>query len=372
MVLFAGWPRGIRCWLRTACRTIRVHGRGDECRNDSRRHTILLRRDNPHRHRRLRRPIFFDGADCPAVRQSGLRAPRWATASSRSGEAAARQRELDAATRFLMRHRSPLIGWVGHAPFLSTTARRRWKLSWDLAIEFNTSFRIHLGAERDEEPGTAKRSAAVPPSNSSPKWACSSTPCSSWPPTALPCRPKITRCWPAPRCRRNQPVLGDAQRRRGGGRLWRMLSAGHGPGPWHRQRHQQQQLRHVQRDAIVGKLMALHHRTPTLLPPAPSATWPHSAGRGRWGWQTNLALAGAGQTGRPSHLDLDEIGWTPSNGQDIYTALVYAVSGMHVRDVMVAGNWLYRDSQISKPSTPARHNFKAGYAQLAQILKGRG
>ena len=42
-------------------------------------------------------------------------------------------------------------------------------------------------------------------------------------------------------------------------------------------------------------------------------------------------------------LDLTEIGWAPRRGQDWYTALVYAVSGMHVTDTMVAGDWLYRN-----------------------------
>jgi 5-methylthioadenosine/S-adenosylhomocysteine deaminase len=43
-------------------------------------------------------------------------------------------------------------------------------------------------------------------------------------------------------------------------------------------------------------------------------------------------------------LDLDEIGWSPLGGQDVYAALVYSVTGQHVRDVMVAGNWLFRDN----------------------------
>jgi 5-methylthioadenosine/S-adenosylhomocysteine deaminase len=44
-------------------------------------------------------------------------------------------------------------------------------------------------------------------------------------------------------------------------------------------------------------------------------------------------------------LDLTEIGWGPTGAQDLYTALVYAISGMHVTDVMVDGNWLMRDRQ---------------------------
>jgi len=45
-------------------------------------------------------------------------------------------------------------------------------------------------------------------------------------------------------------------------------------------------------------------------------------------------------------LDLDETGWTPFHGQDYYTALVYAVGGYHVRDVMVDGRWLMRDNNM--------------------------
>lgn len=43
-------------------------------------------------------------------------------------------------------------------------------------------------------------------------------------------------------------------------------------------------------------------------------------------------------------LKRDEIGWGPHGAQDIFTALVYSISGMHVTDVMVDGRWLYRNS----------------------------
>ena len=45
-------------------------------------------------------------------------------------------------------------------------------------------------------------------------------------------------------------------------------------------------------------------------------------------------------------LDLSEIGWVPFGGQDIYTAIVYSVTGQHVRDVMVDGKWLFRDDEF--------------------------
>ena len=67
-------------------------------------------------------------------------------------------------------------------------------------------------------------------------------------------------------------------------------------------------------------------------------------------------------------LDLDEIGWTPRNGQDVYTALVYAVSGMHVRDVMVAGKWLYRDGRFQTINyAQARQDLEARYRKLSVL-----
>ena len=61
-------------------------------------------------------------------------------------------------------------------------------------------------------------------------------------------------------------------------------------------------------------------------------------------------------------LDLNEIGWVPFGGQDVYTALVYSVSGMHVRDVMVSGRWLLREGQFEKL------DYRAACAELDAAL----
>jgi 5-methylthioadenosine/S-adenosylhomocysteine deaminase len=52
-------------------------------------------------------------------------------------------------------------------------------------------------------------------------------------------------------------------------------------------------------------------------------------------------------------LDLRGIGWAPRGGQDLYTALVYSVSGLHVRDVMVDGAWLLREGAWTTLDYPA-------------------
>jgi 5-methylthioadenosine/S-adenosylhomocysteine deaminase len=61
-------------------------------------------------------------------------------------------------------------------------------------------------------------------------------------------------------------------------------------------------------------------------------------------------------------LDLDEIGWGPP-GQDVYTALVYSVSGLHVTDSMVAGRWLLRNRVLQTL------DYRAANAALADALR---
>lgn len=42
-------------------------------------------------------------------------------------------------------------------------------------------------------------------------------------------------------------------------------------------------------------------------------------------------------------LDLTELGWGPTSGQDIYTALVSTITGQHTRDVMINVRWVCSD-----------------------------
>jgi 5-methylthioadenosine/S-adenosylhomocysteine deaminase len=69
-------------------------------------------------------------------------------------------------------------------------------------------------------------------------------------------------------------------------------------------------------------------------------------------------------------LDLTEIGWGPAGGQDIYTALVYSVCGLHVRDVMVDGNWLLRDGEwTTLDYRSASVELDAAHAELRRRLQ---
>ena len=64
-------------------------------------------------------------------------------------------------------------------------------------------------------------------------------------------------------------------------------------------------------------------------------------------------------------LDLTGVGWGPVGGQDVYTALVYSVCGLHVRDVMVDGNWLLREGELTTLDyASASADLDAAHAEL--------
>ena len=66
-------------------------------------------------------------------------------------------------------------------------------------------------------------------------------------------------------------------------------------------------------------------------------------------------------------LDLDEVGWGPSS-QDVYTALVYSISGLHVTDAMVDGAWLMRERKLRTVDYAAA---SAGLEEALGELRGR-
>ena len=94
---------------------------------------------------------------------------------------------------------------------------------------------------------------------------------------------------------------------------------------------------------ITGKLWSLLERTPNAVPTRAILEMATMGGARAIGLEDEIGSLEAGKQADLIALDLDEIGWTPESGQDVVTALVYSMTGMHVRDTMVAGRWLYRD-----------------------------
>ncbi|MBK8904729.1 MAG: amidohydrolase [Anaerolineaceae bacterium] len=307
----------------------------------------------------------------PAVRQSGLRAAL-GYGVVELGEAVARERELDAATQFLQSvAHDPLIqGWVGPHAFFVDNSEAAMAIELDLAIEFNTGFHIHLSTSGEEDRyclakygRTAIQQLAKMGMLQRPILAahCLTVPPADYP--LLASAPFSAAINPSS-AMRNAAGVADA---------CGMLAAGINLALGTDNVTNNNSYDMFKEMQIVGKLMALHHHTPNALPTRTILHMATLGGAKALGLADKIGSLEPGKQADLITLDLDEIGWTPSNGQDVYTALVYAVSGMHVRDVMVAGKWLLRDGRFQTINYPqARHDLETSYAELAQKLQDTG
>ncbi len=118
---------------------------------------------------------------------------------------------------------------------------------------------------------------------------------------------------------------------------------------------------------LLGKVMSLLERKPGAIPARRIVEMATMGGARALGLAEQIGSLEAGKCADLITLDLNEVGWGPLAAQDVYTALVYSVSGMHVRDVMVNGKWLLRDSQFTTLDyQKARTDLEQAFAQLSK------
>jgi len=116
---------------------------------------------------------------------------------------------------------------------------------------------------------------------------------------------------------------------------------------------------------LAAKLMSLREQQPAALPARHVLEMATMGGARALGLENEIASLEPGKKADMLSLDLESIGWAPRNGQDIYTALVYTLSGMHVCDVMVDGQWLLRDAHWTTLDYPsARRDLEEARAEL--------
>lgn len=303
----------------------------------------------------------------PVVRQSGLRAAL-GYGIVELGEAKARERELDAATKFLqsVAHDSLIQGWVGPHAFFVDNSEEAMAIELDLAIEFNTGFHIHLSTSGEEDRyclekygRTAIQQLAKMGMLQRPILAAH---CLTVPPEDYPllADAPFTAVINPSSAMRNAAGVAD---------VCGMLDAGINLALGTDNVTNNNSYDLFKEMQILGKLMALHHRTPTALPTRTILHMATLGGAQALGLANEIGSLEVGKQANLITLDLNEIGWTPRNGQDVYTALIYAISGMHVRDVMVAGKWLYKDGRYQTINyAQARQELEANYEQLAKQL----
>ncbi len=97
---------------------------------------------------------------------------------------------------------------------------------------------------------------------------------------------------------------------------------------------------------ILGKLMAYREGEPNPIPAKTIVEMVTTRAADALGLADRVGSLEAGKRADLIALDLDAPGFAPRGAQDIYTALVYAISGLAVQDVMCDGRWLMRGGRL--------------------------
>ncbi len=299
----------------------------------------------------------------PTVRQSGMRAAL-AYGIVELGDAIAREREIEAATAFLesVVDDELIDGWVGPHAFFVDNSEEAIRLELALADRFETGLHIHFGTSGEEDrycqakygrsavqqmermgilkrPLLAAHGLTIPPED-----------------FGTLAKYPFTILVAASSCMRNAAGVAP---------LKAMLEAGINAALGTDNVTNNNSYDLFKEMQITGKLMSLQERTPNAIPTRKILEMATMGGARALGLADKIGSLTLGKRADLIALDLDEIGWTPMNGQDVYTALVYSISGMHTRDVMVEGRWLLRNGRFTTIDyQTARKELEFAYARL--------
>ncbi len=306
----------------------------------------------------------------PEVRRSGLRAAL-AYGIVELGNEEARVRELTAATSFLNKLKGdPLLeGWVGPHAFFVDNSEIAMQIELDLATEHNTGFHTHFGTGDEEEvycqkkyghsaiqqlklmgflerPILAAHSITLQPADFS---TVAQTP--------------FTVVFAPSSDMRNAAGIPP---------LVEMLAAGINVALGTDNVTNNNSYDMFKEMTLTGKLMALLTRDPAAIPTRSILEMATLGGARALGKEKEIGSLEVGKKADLITLDLDEIGWSPLGGQDIYTALVYSVTGQHVRDVMVNGHWLFRENRwLTIDFNAARRELEHQHTELMKQIENK-
>ena len=304
----------------------------------------------------------------PEVRKSGLRASL-AYGIVELGKEEARQRELAAATAFLdALQGDPLLsGWVGPHAFFVDNSEIAMKLELELASRHTTGFHTHFGTGDEEDvycrekyghsaiqqlkqmgfleyPILAAHCITLQPSDFS---TVAHTP--------------FTVVFAPSSDMRNAAGLPP---------LVEMLAAGIHVALGTDNVTNNNSYDMFKEMTLTGKLMALLHRDPAAIATRTVLDMATLGGARALGKEKEIGSLEIGKKADLISLDLDEIGWSPLGGQDVYTALVYSVTGQHVRDVMVNGRWLFREDRwLTVDFNAARRELEGQHSELMKRVQ---
>ena len=302
----------------------------------------------------------------PEVRRSGMRAAL-AYGIVELGDAGARARELAAADQFLasVEQDDLISGWVGPHAFFVDNSEAAMREELALAEKYGTGFHIHLSTSgeedrycRQEYGRTAVQQLQEMGMLRQPIIAahCLDVPTEDF--STLAAHP-FTAVVAASSCMRNAA---------GAAPLPAMLEAGINVAMGSDNVTNNNSYDMFKEMQITGKLFSFVEQTPNAIPTRTILDMATMGGARALGLQEEIGSLEAGKQADLITLDLSEIGWAPA-AQDTYTALVYGISGMHVRDVMVAGRWLLRDGEFrTLDYEKERQELEIANQELADLL----
>jgi 5-methylthioadenosine/S-adenosylhomocysteine deaminase len=306
----------------------------------------------------------------PVVRESGLRAAL-AYGIVELGDPTAREHELSAASRFLEElHGDPrLDGWVGPHAFFVDNSEEAMRLEKDLATKYHTGFHTHYATGQEENEycrekygHSAIRQLQVMGFLDYPIIAAHSIGI-------------LEEDFSLIRGKPFTPVFAPSSGMRNAAGLAPLLAlceAGANVALGTDNVTNNNSYDMFKEMALTGKLMALLHRDAAALPTRYILEMATINGARAIGKEKEIGSLEKGKKADLIALDLDETGWAPFGGQDYYAALVYAVGGYHVKDVMVDGCWLYRNNHfLTIDYTQAKKDLEARHAELMTRVQNR-
>ncbi|HEX5808166.1 MAG TPA: amidohydrolase, partial [Anaerolineales bacterium] len=299
----------------------------------------------------------------PEVRRSGLRAAL-AYGIVELGQEDARQRELAAATAFLNElSGDPLLeGWVGPHAFFVDNSETAMQIELELAKKYNTGFHTHFGTDDAEEEYSQKKygHSAIR--------QLKQMGFLERPILAAHCITLQAADFPTLRGTPFSVVFApssDMRNAAGVPPLIEILAAGINVALGTDNVTNNNSYDMFKEMTLTGKLMALLKRDPAAISTRAILEMATLGGARALGKAHEIGSLEVGKKADLIALNLDEIGWSPRGGQEIYTALVYSVTGQHVRDVMVDGHWLFREDQwLTVDFNAARRELEHRHSEL--------
>ena len=306
----------------------------------------------------------------PEVRRSGLRAAL-AYGIVELGNEEARQRELAAASRFLDELKGdPLLdGWVGPHAFFVDNSEIAMQIELELAGRHNTGFHTHFGTGDEEELYCQKKygRSAIQQLNlmgflERPILAAHSITLQPVDFATVARTPFTVVFAPS----------SDMRNAAGIPLVVEMLAAGINIALGTDNVTNNNSYDMFKEMALTGKLLALLRREPAAISTRTILDMATLGGARALGREKEIGSLEVGKRADLIALDLDEIGWSPLGGQDVYTALVYSITGQHVRDVMVNGRWLFRNNHwLTVDFDAARRELEHQHMKLMERIKAK-